>query len=131
MQEQKPKLEWLRYVVVQCQSCSLNLESFLLQNSALWDQEEAVVTQKNMDAQCKAARVRRHQERSQHSAELDIRMGTPSQLPRWGKEMTPPQGKALLATAEDLLVRLCLGYHNVRIISTEGSLKRTTWRDLL
>lgn len=42
MGEQHPKPKWLRYVAVQCQSCSWSLESLLLQNSALWDQGQTL-----------------------------------------------------------------------------------------
>lgn len=56
---------------------SFNLESLFLQNSALWGQKEAMVTQKIMDAQCKVAQCK---EISEERPELDTRMGTPFQL---------------------------------------------------
>lgn len=88
---------------------SFNLESFFLQNSALWGQEEAVATQKIMDAMQGDIRGRARSLPNR----MDARMGTPSQLPL-------PRG--WLAPERDYPLHLpathwwgC-AYYNVRII---------------
>lgn len=121
--EQHPKPKWLRYVAVQCQSCSWSLESLLLQNSALWDegqtlpcgirdrlrpegwgtdsapwdQEEAAVTLKTMGAQ--EAEVGSLPSRAGHQDGHTIPAAP-------AKGMVPPQGDDHPATIEDSPVRL-------------------------
>ena len=106
---------------------SFNLESPFHQNFALWGQKEAMVTGKIIYA---------------HSVRLptqgDIRGGARS-LPNWAGHQ---DGHAIPAHyhgagRERLPLQLpathwwgC-AYYNVGIISTKGSLKKSTWRGLL